>query len=75
MSIRCFRSLLIIDAQTSSLFAQESSGRGQFRAIFASDGPFVDSTRTVGARELDASEGDAFRWEKLVSQVQSNLLY
>ena len=38
ISILCFRSRLIIDSQTSFLFAQVSSGRGQIRAIFGSDG-------------------------------------
>ena len=38
ISILCFRSRLIIDSQTSFLFAHVSSGRGQIRAIFGSDG-------------------------------------
>ena len=64
ISIRCFRSRLIIDAQTSSRFAQDSSGSGQWRAIFASDGVLLlDGVGDVvlSIREVDAPFGDALR--------------
>ena len=63
MSIRCFRSRLIIDAQTSSRFAHDNSGNGQWRAIFASDGVLLlDGAVVLSIREVDGAFGDALRY-------------
>jgi len=66
-SILCFLSRFIIEAQTSSLFAQVNSGRGHNRAILASL-PSPSAGRLPGNcpgrlpdPEASALLGDAFR--------------
>ena len=63
MSMRCLRSRLIIDAQTSSRLAQLNSGNGQWRATFGSVGDPAEAVLDVELEPASLGpEGEALRW-------------